>query len=111
MIWLIKNIPCAGLFCSTALLQDFRTGYLTLCSPLAMFIAQASGVLLGSIIAPLAFWLFWATGQVQDPNGPYPAPNAVVYRGMAVLGSAGFDQLPRCGILITIHTYVIHTFF
>ena len=70
-------------------------GYLTNCSPLAMFIAQASGVLLGSIIAPLAFWLFWATGQVQDPNGPYPAPNAVVYRGMAVLGSAGFDQLPR----------------
>jgi hypothetical protein len=29
-------------------------GYLTMCSPLAMFIGQAGGVIIGSIIAPLA---------------------------------------------------------
>jgi uncharacterized oligopeptide transporter (OPT) family protein len=32
---------------------------------------------------------------VGDPNGPYPAPYATVYRSMAVIGVSGFGSLPK----------------
>jgi len=40
-------------------MQDFRTGYLTLTSPKAMFFSQVVGALMGVIFAPLTFQLFW----------------------------------------------------
>jgi hypothetical protein len=37
-----------------------------------MFVAQLVGQLIGALLAPVAFMLFWGTGQVNVPNGPYP---------------------------------------
>lgn len=58
--------------------QDFRTGYITLASPKAMFVSQVVGAIMGVFLAPLTFQLFWSTGEVGHPDGPYPNPLAKV---------------------------------
>eukprot|EP00253_Pinus_taeda_P000745 PITA_00745 len=77
------------------LMQDFKTGYLTMSSPRSMFVSQVIGTAMGCIIAPCTFWLFYKAFNVGDPNGEYPAPYALVYRNMAILGVEGFGALPN----------------
>ncbi|KAL1210107.1 putative metal-nicotianamine transporter YSL6 [Cardamine amara subsp. amara] len=77
------------------LMQDFKTGYLTLSSAKSMFVSQLVGTAMGCVIAPLTFWLFWTAFDIGDPNGPYKAPYAVIFREMAILGIEGFAELPK----------------
>ncbi|XP_010112079.2 probable metal-nicotianamine transporter YSL8, partial [Morus notabilis] len=78
------------------LTQDFKTGYLTLASPRSMFVSQVIGTGMGCVISPCVFWLFFkAFKDLGDPDSQYPAPYAVVYRNMAILGVEGFDSLPN----------------
>ncbi|KAL8490902.1 hypothetical protein ACS0TY_022778 [Phlomoides rotata] len=80
---------------ASGLMQDFKTGYLTLSSPRAMFLGQVLGAAIGCIQTPLVFWFFYKAFRVGDPNGFYPAPYAQIYRGMAVLGVEGSKSLPH----------------
>lgn len=78
------------------LMQDFKTGYLTLASPRSMFISQVIGTAMGCVIAPCVFWLFYkAFVDLGVPGSEYPAPYALVYRNMAILGVDGFSSLPK----------------
>ncbi|KAL2320328.1 hypothetical protein Fmac_029297 [Flemingia macrophylla] len=77
------------------LMQDFKTGYLTLSSAKSMFVSQLIGTAMGCIIAPLTFWMFWTAFDIGSPDGPYKAPNAVIFREMAILGVQGFSELPN----------------
>ncbi|XP_068639839.1 probable metal-nicotianamine transporter YSL12 isoform X2 [Aristolochia californica] len=78
------------------LMQDFKTGYLTLASPRSMFVSQVIGTAMGCVIAPSVFWLFFkAFEDIGIPNTEYPAPNAIVFRNMAILGVEGFSSLPK----------------
>jgi OPT family oligopeptide transporter len=78
------------------LMQDFKTGYLTLASPRSMFISQVIGTGMGCVIAPCVFWLFYkAFGDIGESGTEYPAPYAIVYRNMAILGVDGFGSLPK----------------
>ncbi|CAN1255132.1 Probable metal-nicotianamine transporter YSL7 [Linum perenne] len=81
-----------GLF---QLMQDFKTGYLTLSSPRAMFFSQIFGTALGCIISPPVFWFFYKAYPIGKPDGPYPAPYGQLYRGIALLGVEGVSSLPR----------------
>eukprot|EP00775_Hariotina_reticulata_P009952 gene9952-10107_t len=96
---------CGVVFGATSsaatLMSDFRTGYICLTAPRAMFTAQTLGSLVGAVLSPVAFLLFYNTGQVNIRDGPYPAPFADIYRGMALIGVKGFSALPKyCGILM-----------
>ncbi|XP_022741762.1 probable metal-nicotianamine transporter YSL6 [Durio zibethinus] len=88
------------------LMQDFKTGYLTLSSAKSMFVSQLLGTAMGCVIAPLTFWLFWTAFDVGSPDGPYKAPYAVIFREMAILGIEGFSELPKhclalcCGFFV-----------
>ncbi|KAJ6965451.1 metal-nicotianamine transporter YSL6 [Populus alba x Populus x berolinensis] len=88
------------------LMQDFKTGYLTLSSAKSMFVSQLVGTAMGCVIAPLTFWLFWSAFDIGDPDGPYKAPYAVIFREMAILGIEGFSELPEhclalcCGFFV-----------
>ncbi|XP_062151667.1 probable metal-nicotianamine transporter YSL6 isoform X2 [Alnus glutinosa] len=88
------------------LMQDFKTGYLTLSSAKSMFVSQLVGTAMGCIIAPLTFWLFWTAFDIGSPDGPYKAPYAVIFREMAILGIQGFSELPKhclaicCGFFV-----------
>ncbi|CAN6241988.1 unnamed protein product, partial [Urochloa humidicola] len=88
------------------LMQDFKTGYLTLSSPRSMFVSQLIGTALGCVIAPLTLWLYWTTFDIGDPDGMFKAPYAIIYREMAILAVEGFSALPQhcltmcCGFFI-----------
>uniref|UniRef100_A0A0E0DGC0 Uncharacterized protein n=1 Tax=Oryza meridionalis TaxID=40149 RepID=A0A0E0DGC0_9ORYZ len=78
------------------LMQDFKTGYLTLASPRSMFVSQVIGTAMGCVIAPCVFWLFYkAFSDIGVSGTEYPAPYAIVYRNMAILGVDGFSSLPK----------------
>ncbi|KAK5834903.1 probable metal-nicotianamine transporter YSL5 [Gossypium arboreum] len=83
------------------LMQDFKTGYLTLASPRAMFVSQVIGTAMGCIVSPCVFWLFYkAFDDFGVPDSQYPAPFAIVYRNMAILGVQGFSALPKNCLLL-----------
>ncbi|XP_077226564.1 putative metal-nicotianamine transporter YSL6 [Tasmannia lanceolata] len=88
------------------LMQDFKTGYLTLSSAKSMFVSQLIGTAMGCVIAPLTFWLYWTAFDIGSPDGPYKAPYAVIFREMAILGVRGFSALPKhclaicCGFFV-----------
>nr|DAD30503.1 TPA_asm: hypothetical protein HUJ06_009354 [Nelumbo nucifera] len=88
------------------LMQDFKTGYLTLSSAKSMFLSQLIGTAMGCVIAPLTFWMFWSAFDIGSPDGPYKAPYAVIFREMAILGVEGFSELPKhclaicCGFFV-----------
>ncbi|XP_059623312.1 probable metal-nicotianamine transporter YSL7 [Cornus florida] len=78
------------------LMQDFKTGYMTLASPRSMFVSQVIGTAMGCVICPCVFWLFIkAFHDLGLPGSQYPAPYATVYRNMAILGVEGFSALPE----------------
>ncbi|GAA0173528.1 transporter [Lithospermum erythrorhizon] len=77
------------------LMQDFKTGYLTLASPRSMFFSQLLGTALGCVISPLVFGFFNKAYSVGDPNSSYPAPFTMMFRGIALLGVEGFSRYPR----------------
>ncbi|KAF8389580.1 hypothetical protein HHK36_024096 [Tetracentron sinense] len=78
------------------LMQDFKTGYLTLASPRSMFVSQVIGTAMGCVIAPCVFWVFFkAFDDLGITGSEYPAPNALIFRSMAILGVEGFSSLPK----------------
>ncbi|GAB4819572.1 hypothetical protein N2152v2_006618, partial [Parachlorella kessleri] len=89
---------CGVLFSSVAsasdLMQDFRTGYLTLSNPRAMFFAQVTGAVIGCFVAPLTFEMFWKAFPLGVPGSTYSAPYGTIYRAMSIIGVEGFDALP-----------------
>ncbi|KAG6391526.1 hypothetical protein SASPL_149282 [Salvia splendens] len=80
---------------SSDLMQDMKTGHLTLTSPRAMLLSQAVGTAIGCVVAPLTFFLFYKAFDVGSPDSTYKAPYALIYRNMAILGVEGFSSLPR----------------
>uniref|UniRef100_A0A3Q7GP93 Uncharacterized protein n=1 Tax=Solanum lycopersicum TaxID=4081 RepID=A0A3Q7GP93_SOLLC len=96
----IAGLASCGLMMSilgtaSDLMGDFKTGYLTLTSPRSMFFSQLIGTAMGCIITPLVFWIFNSAYRLGDPEGSYPAPYALMYRGIALLGVEGFGSLPK----------------
>jgi OPT family oligopeptide transporter len=77
------------------LMQDFKTGYLTLASPWSMFVSQVIGTAMGCVISPCVFLLFYKAFDLGVPGSQYPAPYAIMYRNMALLGVEGFSSLPE----------------
>ncbi|KAJ8548891.1 hypothetical protein K7X08_029872 [Anisodus acutangulus] len=56
---------------------------------------QLIGTAMGCVITPLVFWIFNNAYQLGDPESAYPAPYALMYRGIALLGVEGFGSLPK----------------
>ncbi|GAB4836150.1 Probable metal-nicotianamine transporter ysl7 [Ancistrocladus abbreviatus] len=78
------------------LMQDFKTGYMTLTSPRSMFVSQVIGTAMGCIVSPCVFWLFYkAYGTLGHQGSEYPVPYAVIFRSIAILGIEGFSTLPK----------------
>ncbi|KAL6959734.1 putative metal-nicotianamine transporter ysl7 [Sarracenia purpurea var. burkii] len=89
------------------LMQDFKTGYMTLASPRSMFVSQVIGTAMGCVISPCVFWLFYnAFHNLGTPGSQYPAPYALVYRNIAILGVQGFSALPKNCLTLCIVFFV-----
>uniref|UniRef100_A0ACD5TBF8 Uncharacterized protein n=1 Tax=Avena sativa TaxID=4498 RepID=A0ACD5TBF8_AVESA len=98
-------VACGIMMCTLSnggeVMQDLKTGYLTLTSPRAILIGELIGTTLGCVVNPTVFWVFYkvyktagaAGGEVPD------VPYARVYRGMAML-SVGQEGLPAHSMLL-----------
>ncbi|XP_048562697.1 probable metal-nicotianamine transporter YSL1 isoform X1 [Triticum urartu] len=83
------------------LMHDFKTGYLTLTSPLSMFISQVIGTALGCLINPLVFLSFEklvGKEHLGEAGSVFSAPLATAYRGLAILSVEGTKILPKHSI-------------
>ncbi|KAL0356433.1 UNVERIFIED_CONTAM: putative metal-nicotianamine transporter YSL5 [Sesamum radiatum] len=95
-----RLVACGVIMSITApasdLMQDFKTGYMTLASPRSIFVSQVIGTAMGCVISPCVFWIFYkAFPDIGYATSEYPAPFATVYYTMARLGVEGFSPLPK----------------
>ncbi|RZC85738.1 hypothetical protein C5167_026410 [Papaver somniferum] len=79
------------------LMQDFKTGYLTLASPRSMFFSQVIGTMIGVALSPVVFWGFFykAYPDLGKDGASNPAPFGALYRGIALLATQGLSALPK----------------
>ncbi|XP_051113446.1 probable metal-nicotianamine transporter YSL7 [Andrographis paniculata] len=81
---------------TSSLMQDCKTGYMTLASPRSMFISQIIGTAIGCVLSPCIFWLFLeAFEDLGKPDSQYAVPYALIFRNVAILGVNGFSSLPH----------------
>ncbi|XP_047974469.1 metal-nicotianamine transporter YSL1-like [Salvia hispanica] len=96
----LTSLAACGLFksiinVSCILMQDFKTGHLTLTSPRAMLLSQSVGTALGCVVSPLSFFLFYKAFDIGNPEKEFKAPFGIIYRNLAIIGVEGFSALPR----------------
>jgi uncharacterized oligopeptide transporter (OPT) family protein len=86
-------------------MSDFKTGYLTLTSPRALFVSQVVGTGLGCVINPAIFTVFHHFYE-EIGNKIYQVPLAKIYRAIAVLG-VGSLELPRHCLGMSVAFFVL----
>lgn len=103
----------AGVADSSAdLLTDLKSGYLLGANPRKQFLAQAAGIIFGTVFAVGAFQIIVPDAAALGTD-QFPAPAAQTWRGVAELLAKGFDSIPQSaqmalwigggvGILLTI---------
>jgi len=96
------NITAGATSAAGELLQDLKSGYLLGAKPRQQFIAQLFGVFAGAlIVVPVYFILIPSTDLLGGEK--WPAPAALVWRGVAELLAKGVNALhptARMGLLI-----------
>ncbi|OVA12106.1 Oligopeptide transporter [Macleaya cordata] len=91
------------------LMQDFKTGYLTLASPRSMFFSQIIGTALGCVLSPFVFWFFFykAFPTLGQSDSAYPAPFGLLYRGIALISIEGTSALPKNCLTLSISFFLL----
>ncbi len=84
-----SGVIMASVTASCEIMQDFRSGYLTYTSTIAMVIGQVLGALAGTIISPIIYQIYYHAFPIGVVGGPYPAPYADQSRAMVRGGSGG----------------------
>uniref|UniRef100_A0A0E0L074 Uncharacterized protein n=1 Tax=Oryza punctata TaxID=4537 RepID=A0A0E0L074_ORYPU len=96
---LASGVIVAALHISSQVMQDLKSGHMTLTSPRAMVTGQIFGVAVGSILCPCIFLAFQSTTKPNAPVGSkqsdYPCPFAGLYRAIGVIGTGGVKELPK----------------
>lgn len=79
--------------CAADLLTDLKSGYLLGANSRQQFLAQLAGVIPGAIVVGLA-WNILVPNAAMLGTDRYPAPAAVVWKGVAEFLSHGVASLP-----------------
>ncbi|HEY5909723.1 MAG TPA: OPT family oligopeptide transporter [Verrucomicrobiae bacterium] len=86
------NIVSSAAISSADLLTDLKSGYLLGANPRKQFMAQFSGIFIGTLISVLAFRVIVPDASVLGSD-QFPAPSAQSWRAVAVTMSKGFGEL------------------
>ncbi|KAM3333474.1 hypothetical protein ACQJBY_028524 [Aegilops geniculata] len=86
-------------------MSDFKTGYLTLTSPRALFVSQVIGTGIGCVVNPAVFTVFHHFYE-EAGNKIYQVPLAKIYRAIAVVGVGDLD-LPRHCLSMSVGFFVL----
>lgn len=96
------NISAGSVSHAGDLLTDLKSGYLLGANPRQQFLAQFWGVLAGGLVVVPVFFILVPDASVLGGE-KWPAPAALVWRGVAELLSKGVGALPvsaRWGLVI-----------
>jgi putative OPT family oligopeptide transporter len=86
------NIVSSAAISSADLLTDLKSGYLLGANPRKQFLAQFSGIFIGTLISVLAFSVVVPNAKVLGSD-QFPAPAAQSWRAVALTMSKGIGQL------------------
>jgi putative OPT family oligopeptide transporter len=86
------NITAAAAGSSADLLTDLKSGYLLGAHPRRQFLAQAAGIVVGTVVSVLAFRLLVPTAAALGTD-QFPAPAAQTWRAVALALSQGVTAL------------------
>jgi uncharacterized oligopeptide transporter (OPT) family protein len=86
------NITAAAAGSSADLLTDLKSGYLLGANPRQQFLAQFSGIFVGTLVTVLAFRLLVPDASVLGSD-QFPAPAAQTWRAVALALSQGIADL------------------
>ncbi len=86
------NIAAGAATSSADLLTDLKSGYLLGANPRKQFLAQFSGIFIGTIVTVLAFGVLVPNAGVLGTD-TFPAPAAQAWKGVAEAMALGFGAL------------------
>jgi hypothetical protein len=86
------NIVSSAAISSADLLTDLKSGYLLGANPRKQFLAQFSGIFIGTVVTVLAFSVMVPKAEVLGSD-QFPAPAAQNWRAVALAMSQGVGQL------------------
>ncbi len=86
------NITSAAAASSADLLTDLKSGYLLGANPRKQFLAQFSGIFIGTVVSVLAFSILVSDPKVLGSE-QFPAPAAQTWSAVATALSKGLDAL------------------
>jgi OPT family oligopeptide transporter len=86
------NITAGAASSSADLLTDLKSGYLLGANPRKQFIAQFSGIFIGTIVTVFAFSILVPDASVLGTD-QFPAPAAQAWKGVAEAMALGLDQM------------------
>jgi putative OPT family oligopeptide transporter len=87
------NITAGSAGSSADLLTDLKSGYLLGAHPRKQFIAQFSGIFIGTIVSVLAFTLIVGGNPKTIGSDQFPAPAAQTWAAVALALGKGFEAL------------------
>ena len=97
------NLMSAGITAGAAsssadLLNDLKSGYLLGANPRRQFVAQAMGIISGTVATVTGFYLFVPdatklTGGIDGSEPQFPAPAAVAWKAVADLFEDGIENM------------------
>lgn len=87
------NITASAANSSADLLTDLKSGYLLGANPRKQFIAQFSGIFLGTVVATIGFTLLVGDDPSVLGSTQLPAPAAQAWRAVAIAMSKGLHAL------------------
>lgn len=86
------NIVSGASISSADLLTDLKSGYLLGANPRKQFIAQFSGIFIGTLVSVLAFRVIIPSAS-ELGSDRFPAPSAQTWRAVATTMNKGFSEL------------------
>ena len=86
------NITAGSAMAAADLLTDLKSGYLLGANPRKQFLAQFSGIFIGSIATVLTFMVLVPTPSALGSD-QFPAPSVQTWRAVALALSHGFGSL------------------
>jgi putative OPT family oligopeptide transporter len=86
------NITASAALCSADLLTDLKSGYLLGANPRKQFLAQFSGIFIGTVVTVFCFGIMVPNASVLGTD-QFPAPAAQAWKAVAIALSKGLEAL------------------
>jgi OPT family oligopeptide transporter len=95
------NITAGAATSSADLLTDLKSGYLLGANPRQQFLAQFSGIFVGTVVSVLAFAVLVPNAQVLGTD-QFPAPAAQTWSAVAIALGQGLSSLEPIKLWLTL---------